>query len=63
MISFKDYYIQQFKDVPEIWKEARKNKKYMAFFLSFVLLFFPLVIKIMWLYDTEQMKIDKRFKE
>lgn len=63
MISFKNYYLQQIKDVPEIWKLAKKQKKYKAFLCSVSLLFFPLIIRTMWLYDTGQMKIDKSFME
>lgn len=63
MISFKQYYIRQIKDVPEMWKSAKKIKKYKAFLCSFSLLFFPLIIRTMWLYDTGQMKIDERFIE
>ena len=63
MISFKNYYLQQIKDVPVIWELAKKHKKYKAFLCSVSLLFFPLIIRIMWLYDTGQMKIDKRFME
>lgn len=61
MISFKKYYLQQFKDVPAIWKLAKKQKKYRAFISSVLLLLFPKVIYIMWLYDTGQMEVDKRF--
>ena len=61
MISFKNYYLQQIKDVPKIWKLAKKDKKYKAFLCSVSLLFFPLIIRMMWLYDTGQMEIDKRF--
>lgn len=63
MISFKNYYKQQFKDIPELWKLARKHRKYWAFLRSVSLLFFPLIIRMMLLYDTGQMKIDKRFME
>lgn len=63
MISFKNYYLQQIKDVPEIWELAKKTKKYKAFLCSVSLLFFPLIIRTMWLYDTGQTKIDKRFME
>lgn len=31
MISFKKYYLQQFKDVSVCWKLAKKHKKYGAF--------------------------------
>lgn len=61
MISFKNYYLWQIKDVPVIWNLAKKHKKYKAFLCSVFLLFFPLVIRTMWLYDTGQMMIDKRF--
>lgn len=63
MISFKNYYLQQIKDVPVIWELAKKYKKYKAFLGSVSLLFFPLIIRTMWLYDTGQMKIDKRFMD
>lgn len=63
MISFKNYYLQQIKDVPVIWELAKKTKKYKAFLCSVSLLFFPLIIRTMWLYDSGQMKIDKRFME
>ena len=61
MISFKKYYLQQFKDVSVCWKLAKKHKKYGAFILSVLTLLSPNVIYTMWLYDTGQMKIDKRF--
>ena len=60
MISFKKYYLQQFKDVSVCWKLAKKHKKYGAFILSVLTLLSPNVIYTMWLYDTGQMKIDKR---
>lgn len=63
MISFKKYYLQQFKDVSVCWKLAKKHKKYGAFILSVLTLLSPNVIHTMWLYDTGQMKIDKRFYE
>ena len=63
MIIFKNYYLQQIKDVPRIWNLAKKHKKYKAFLCSVSLLFFPLIIRMMSLYDTGQMKIDKRFME
>ena len=59
MISFKKYYLQQFKDVPACWKLAKKHKKYGAFILSVLNLLSPNVICTMWLYDTGLMEIDK----
>ena len=61
MISFKKYYFQQFKDIPICWKLAKKYKKYAAFICNILWLLSPMVIYTMWLYDTGQMKIDKRF--
>lgn len=61
MISFKKYYFQQFKNVPAIWKLAKKDKNYAAFICSILWLLSPMAIYVMWLYDTVQMKIDKRF--
>lgn len=61
VISFKKYYLQQIKDVPAIWKLAKKQKKYRAFISSVLLLLFSKVIYTMWLYDTGQMEIDKIF--
>lgn len=61
MISFKKYYLQQFKDVPFVWKLAKRHKKYGIFFMSVLPLMFPTVIFTMWLYDTRQIEIDKRF--
>lgn len=60
MISFKKYYFQQFKDVPAIWKLAKKDKNYAAFICSILWLLSPMAIYMMWLYDTGQMKIDKK---
>lgn len=61
MISFKKYYLQQFKDVPSIRKFAKKHKKYRDFISSVLLLLSPMAIYVMWLYDTGLMEVDKRF--
>jgi hypothetical protein len=63
MITFRQYYKEQFKDMKIIWKLAKKNKKYFALFCSIFTLFNPWVIHTMYLYDTGLMKVDKRFKE
>ena len=63
MISFKKYYLQQFKDIPNCWKLAKIYKNYAAFVCNILWLLSPTVIYTMWLYDTGQMKIDKRFYE
>ena len=61
MLTFKEYYKQQFKDIPKVWKLARKHKKYFAFFVTLITLFSPLAIHTMYLYDTGLIKADKRF--
>lgn len=63
MITFRKYYIQQFKEVPIVWKLARKHKKYLGFVLTFFTLFNPAVIYTMYLYDTGKIQVDKRFRE
>ena len=63
MITFRRYYIDQFKEVPKVWKLAKKHKKYGAFFVTLIILFNPMVIAMMYLYDTGLMKIDKRYQK
>ena len=63
MITFREYYKQQFKDMKIIWKLARKHKKYFALVCTIFTLFNPWIIHTMYLYDTGLMKVDKRFKE
>ena len=63
MITFRKYYIEQFKEVPKVWKHAKKHKKYVAFFVTLTILLNPVVIVMMYLYDTGLMKIDKRYQK
>lgn len=65
-ISFLNYYKEQFKDIPKMWRLLKKHKKlavWIAFIISMLTLFNPFVIHIMWLYDTGRMNIDSRFME
>lgn len=63
MITYKEYYLQQIKEIPVIWKLAKEHKMYKEFFKSISLLLLPMVIYIMYLYDTEQIEVDKRFNK
>lgn len=60
-MSFREYYIEQFKELPFIWKEAKKDNRRLAFLLTSLLLLFPIAIYMMYLYDTEKMKVDRRY--
>lgn len=60
-MTFIEYYIEQFKELPFIWKEAKKDNKRLAFLLSSLLLLFPIAIYMMYLYDTGKMKVDRRY--
>lgn len=63
MITFRRYYIDQFKEVPKVWKLAKKHKKYGAFFVTLIILFNPTVIAMMYLYDTGLLKVDRRYEK
>ena len=63
MLTFKEYYIEQFRDVPKIWKIAKRHKKYFAFFATVLTLLNPWIIHTMYLYDTGLMEIDRRYQK
>lgn len=60
-MTFIEYYIEQFKELPFIWKEAKKDNKRLAFLVTSLLLLFPIAIYMMYLYDTGKMKVDRRY--
>ena len=60
-MSFREYYIEQFKELPFIWKEAKRDNRRLAFWLTSLLLLFPIAIYMMYLYDTGKMKVDRRY--
>lgn len=62
-MSFREYYIEQFKELPFIWKEAKKDNRRLAFLLTSLLLLFPIAIYMMYLYDTGKMKVDNRYSK
>lgn len=63
VISFKDYYIDQFRRIPECWRLAKSKGKRRYFFPAVAILLFPHVVYYMWLYDTGQMKVDPKYGE
>ena len=60
-MTFTKYYIEQLKDIPVLFREAKRDKKMWAFLIAASLLLFPMAIFIMYLFDTEKMKIDSRY--
>lgn len=59
-MTFIEYYIEQLKELPFIWKEAKKDNRRWAFLVTSLLLLFPIAIYMMYLYDTGKMKVDNR---
>ena len=62
-MTFREYYADQFRLVPEVWTIAKKHRKPLAFIVTILTLLCPLVIHTMYLYDTVKMKIDKRYRK
>ena len=60
-MTFIEYYIEQFKELPFIWKEAKKDNRRLSFLVTSLLLLFPIAIYMMYLYDTGKMKVDRRY--
>ena len=60
-MTFTKYYIDQLKDIPELFREAKRDKKMWAFLIAASLLLSPMAIFIMYLFDTGKMKIDSRY--
>ena len=60
-MTFIEYYIEQFKKLPFIWKEAKKANRRWAFLITSLLLLFPIAIYMMYLYDMGKMKVDSRY--
>ena len=61
-MKFGEYYIEQLKEIPLVWKLARANAKYFAFATTVLQLLNPAVIHTMYLYDTGRLKVDKRYQ-
>ncbi|UTC84426.1 hypothetical protein [Treponema denticola] len=60
-MTFTKYYIEQLKDIPVLFREAKRDKKMWAFLIAASLLLSPMAIFIMYLFDTGKMKIDSRY--
>lgn len=61
-MTFIEYYTDQFRLVPEVWKIAKKRRKPLYLIATMIMLLSPLVIYTMYLYDTGKMEIDERYK-
>lgn len=62
-MTFRKYYADQFRLVPEVWRIAKKHSKPLAFIATMLTLLCPHVIYTMYLYDTGKMEIDERYKK
>ena len=63
-MTFREYYIEQFKDVAFVWKATRKNKnRIRILFYAILLLFNPPVVYTMYLCETGRIEGDKRYAE
>ena len=60
-MTFIEYYIEQFKELPFIWKEAKKDNRRLAFFATALLLLRPIAIYMMYLYATGKIEVDSRY--
>lgn len=60
-MTFTKYYIEQLKDIPVLFRDARRDKKMWAFLIAASLLLSPMAIFIMYLFNTGKMKIDNRY--
>ena len=62
-MTFGQYYIEQFKEIPHVWRLAKKFNKKWAFIGTVSLLLVPTYIYMMYLYDTGKMQVDTRYME
>ena len=60
-MTFGQYYIAQFKEIPNVWKIAKRFNKKWAFLGTVSLLLVPTYIYMMYLYDTGKMQVDTRY--
>ena len=62
-MTFREYYIAELKHIPILWKRARRERQLRAFWLTVLFALSPLVMYMMYLYDTEKIKVDKRYSK
>lgn len=55
-MTFRKYYSDQFRLVPEIWREVKKDRKPFTFIFIMLVLLCPIAIYTMYLYDMRKMK-------
>lgn len=60
-MTFGQYYIAQFKEIPHVWNIAKRFNKKRAFVGTVSLLLVPTYIYMMYLYDTGKMQVDTRY--
>jgi len=62
-MTFNAYYIAELKHIPLLWKRARRDRKLWAFWLTVLFALSPLVMYMMYLYDTGRLRVDDRYSE
>lgn len=62
-MTFRTYYIAELKHIPSLWKYARRDRELRAFWLTVLFALSPLVMYVMYLYDTGRLPADKRYFE
>lgn len=62
-MTFKEYYIAEFKYIPFLWKRACRERQLRAFWLTVLFALSPLLMYVMYLYDTGKIKVDKRYSQ
>ena len=62
-MTFRTYYIAELKHIPILWKRARRQRQLRAFWLTVLFALSPLLMYVMYLYDTEKIKVDKRYSQ
>ena len=62
-MTFKEYYIAELKHIPFLWKRACRERQLRAFWLTVLFALSPLLMYVMYLYDTGKIKVDKRYSQ
>lgn len=62
-MTFKEYYIAELKHIPFLWKRACRERQLRAFWLTVLFALSPLVMYMMYLYDTGRLPADKHYFE
>ena len=62
-MTFRTYYIAELKYIPILWKRACRERQLRAFWLTVLFALSPLLMYVMYLYDTGKIKVDKRYSQ